>query len=175
MSLDPRPLYERFDLTYVRERSWPYGLFRSISFVAVIGVSIYLTAVWWTGDRRAYSSGEISEPHALIAEHCERCHQPNLDRPGYWLPASDSACLRCHIAPAHPDPHGLMFASSDPLPAASRLAPVQMAANCVACHVEHRGRDYDLKRVPDTFCVQCHRDLQVYTARVSNAVGEVAP
>lgn len=172
MADDPRPLSERFDLRYVQRRSWPYAQVRWLSFAAIIAGAAYLAASWWLGDQRAFSSGDLSEPHALFADHCDQCHQPDPDRSGYWLPASDAACLRCHSAPAHPDPHARLY-SAGPVRVGDRLADAAMAGNCAACHVEHRGRDHDLSRVDDRFCVQCHRDLRAYAA-AANPAGEGA-
>ena len=46
--------------------------------------------------------------------------------------------------------------------APGRLGTVVMSGNCADCHVEHKGRDHDLNRMDDRFCVQCHGDLKSY-------------
>ncbi|MCE9592130.1 MAG: hypothetical protein K8S99_16620 [Planctomycetes bacterium] len=158
---DPRPLSERFDLTYVRRRLWPYNWTRWLSISLAIAAGTYLAVASLMHDKRVYSAGEISHAHAMFTQRCDTCHQPDRTaRTRYWLPAADTACLKCHDAGQHPDPHAALYAGQ-PL-FRDRLAPVVMSSNCAACHTEHKGADHNLKTVADSFCVQCHGDLDAY-------------
>lgn len=165
---DRRPLSERFDLRYVRGRLWPYNWMRWLSFTLALAAGIYLAAVTLMGDRRVYSSGELTHAHAMFENRCEVCHQPDAhgESNGYWLPAADAACLKCHQAPTHSDPHADLYAGERGQ-VHDRLAPVLMSSNCAACHIEHRGRDHNLNAVDDRYCVQCHGDLDAYSARAA--------
>lgn len=173
MPLDPRPLSQRFDLTYVRRRQWPYNWMLAVSLVLAMSAGAYLALLSIRGDQRIHSPGDLARVHAMINDNCAACHQPDPDRHGYWLPVSDSACLRCHLAAAHPDPHGRRFLGGL-REVSDRLAPIQMSSQCAACHTEHRGRDALLTRVGDQTCVQCHSDLQAYAATPAGAYAEAA-
>jgi hypothetical protein len=153
---DPRPLSERFDLRYVRARSWPdvWTVRLSLLASAIAGLMMLVASM---GNSDPFSPGPVTGFHAMFEHDCRSCHQPDPQRSGYWLPASDAACLKCHKAAAHEPPafHAAMAKSS---PSGTDPATL-MASNCVACHVEHQGREQDISRVRDRACVQCHADL----------------
>ncbi len=157
---DPTPLSQRFDLAYVHRRWWPWrwGLWLS----AVLGAAAIAWAAYAlaTGDDRAFTSGAVSRAHSFIANDCAACHQPDPQRSGYWLPASDAACLSCHVAASHADWHAL----HPPLPHATgqSLGATMVSSDCAACHMEHRGADHDLTRLDDRLCVQCHGQLDSF-------------
>jgi len=158
---DPRPLSERFDLTYVRHRTWPNNLARWASFALVLAVGGVLAVLALRRDNRIYTAGTLTTAHAMFGDDCRQCHLPDPSRSGYWLPPSDKACLQCHTAAAHPDPHQATLAGElHAVP--GQLGKVVMSGNCADCHVEHKGRDHDLNRIDDRFCVQCHGDLKSY-------------
>lgn len=158
---DPRPLSERFDLGYVHRRLWPHNAVRWLSVLLVVPATLYLATMLIVGDQRVYSSGPLTHAHAMFENDCAKCHQADAHRSGYWLPTTDAACLSCHDAGTHPDPHAGLFAGSAAA-AGSGLTPMVMSGQCAACHVEHRGRDVDLTRIADTHCVQCHGNLEQY-------------
>ncbi len=149
---DPRPLSERFDLRYVRARSWPesWTVRLSLATVALAAVLLLFASL---GNSDPFSPGPVTGFHAMIEHDCRSCHQPDPQRSGYWLPASDAACMKCHKAPAHEPPafHAAMSPGVDP--------STIMSSNCVTCHVEHQGRQHDISRVSDRACVHCHADL----------------
>jgi hypothetical protein len=35
-----------------------------------------------------------------------------------------------------------------------------MTPNCGVCHTDHKGADFDIKRVADSHCTRCHKDLE---------------
>jgi predicted CXXCH cytochrome family protein len=153
---DPRPLSERFDLTYVRRRQLSDRWTRPLSLAAVILVVAVAGAVMMQGDFRAFSSGPLTQAHAMFADDCGKCHAPDPDRSGYWLPARDELCLNCHVAPLH-NPHQSMFVG---LARPVGTEQVVMSSNCSTCHVEHLGAEADLSAVSDATCVRCHADLE---------------
>lgn len=173
MALDPRPLSERFDLTYVQRRRWPYGTNRWVSLLLVFAVGGYVAYMTLRGDHRIYNSGSLIHAHAMFGADCTRCHESDPNANGFWLPVRDEACLQCHVAPAHPDPHGGMFAGS-PASVSDRLGTVIMASNCASCHVEHRGAEHSLTALPDDYCIACHRDLDAYTRAAAINAGKGA-
>lgn len=157
---DRRPFHQRFDLNYVKHRSAPWRQLRVAGGVFFLAAGACLAAMSVMGERRIYSSGEMTHAHAMFGHDCAACHQPDPQRgKGYWLPVRDEACLGCHSAEAHhPDRTqsqfvGMMMHLSD------RSGAASMARQCSSCHLEHRGPDHDLNRVPDRFCTQCHADL----------------
>ena len=102
-----------------------------------------LALVWigWHGfarDSRVYSSGRMSEAHAVLEGECAACHVQTVG--AFSAKASDSACLSCHDGPMH---H-----------AAQKNAP-----GCVTCHTEHRGR-VNIVAAKNESCAQCHGDLK---------------
>ncbi len=156
--IDPRPLHERFDLTYVRRRQWPARWVVPMSVVLALGIGGVLAWMTWRGDQRLYTSGPLTTVHAMFGHDCGQCHQPDPARSGYWLPVTDAACLKCHTATAH-HPFAQDAAVQATMNVSDRLGAHPMAQNCTACHSEHRGQNFDLQRVPDPTCVACHGQL----------------
>src|SRR5258708_36545918 len=74
-------------------------------------------------DNRVYSSGRLSEAHAVLEKQCAACHV--LQAGEFSANAADSACLACHDGPEH---HPEATAGNAP-----RLS-------CGEWHAEHRGR-----------------------------------
>src|SRR5207249_4993034 len=68
---------------------------------------------------------------------------------------SDVACLNCHDAGRH---HPMARLNPGD-PSKPQLTSASGASNCVACHVEHRGREALAAANDDGLCVQCHKDL----------------
>lgn len=164
---DPRPLSERFDLTYVRRPQlsdrWTRPL--SVAFIAIIVV--IFGGLMLQGDLRAYSSGPLTTAHAMFADDCGKCHAPDPDRSGYWLPARDELCLNCHVAPLHNLHQSMFVGHAHPV----GTEQIVMSSECSVCHVEHRGKHADLSAVHDATCVRCHEDLQRWGWSDQRAVG----
>jgi transcription elongation factor Elf1 len=103
----------------------------------------FLALVWiawrgFSGDHSVYSSGRLSQAHAVLEKQCAACHVQQAD--AFSAKAADGACLDCHDGPAH--------------------HPSQVAApDCSTCHTEHRGR-IDLSLASDQACAACHADLK---------------
>ncbi|HVH50293.1 MAG TPA: hypothetical protein VM781_01405, partial [Candidatus Bathyarchaeia archaeon] len=105
-------------------------------------------ALMWIGvhffehDHRVYSSGRLSQAHAVLEKECAECHVQQTG--GFSAAAADSACLACHDGPPH------------------HATNVNVKLACAECHAEHRGRA-GLAAVSDRTCARCHANLQAAT------------
>jgi len=107
--------------------------------------------------KTAFQSGPLSHSHGSFNNACAQCHTEPfapaarliLSNSNFYS-VSDASCVKCHNAGIH------------------HLAE-QFQPSCASCHKEHQG-ERDLKRVPDSECLQCHKDLQ----RADNAPPQVA-
>lgn len=136
-----KKLAQRIDLNYFK-RPTPFK--RAKRWLSVL---VPLLAVGWIAcrgivrDSRVYSSGRLSEPHAVFERQCTACHAEKVGE--FSSKATDSACLACHDGPMH---HENEIASAVP--------------NCSTCHREHRG-SVNLSAVSTAGCVKCHGSLKV--------------
>jgi len=89
-------------------------------------------------DARVYSSGRLSEAHAILENECAACHLQTAG--AFSAKAENSACLGCHDGPVH---H-----------AAQTATPA-----CATCHIEHRGR-INIAAASNQACAACHGDLR---------------
>src|SRR5262245_27124400 len=129
---------QRIDLNYFKR---PTPLKRAKLWLAILAPAIALVWIGWHflgGDQRVYSSGRLSEAHAVLEKQCAVCHVRAASE--FSAKAADSACLACHDGPPH------HTSSSN-----TRLA-------CALCHSEHRGR-VSLVATTNQSCAQCHGDL----------------
>jgi hypothetical protein len=135
-----KKLAQRIDLNYFK-RPTPYK--RAKLWLTVLIPLLALGWIVWRGisrDSRVYSSGRLSEPHAVLEKQCVICH---LQKAGeFSSKAADGACLACHDGPIHHE-NDLKAA----VPA------------CTACHVEHRGR-INLRAASNQSCAECHGNLR---------------
>jgi hypothetical protein len=134
---------QRIDLNYFK-RPTPFK--RAKLWLAILAPVIALA---WLGfqffarDSRAYSSGRLSEAHAVLEKQCAACHVQQAG--GFSAVAADSACLACHDGPLH---HTASVVANAPKVA------------CAECHTEHRGR-IKLAATRNQVCAQCHGALAV--------------
>jgi hypothetical protein len=136
-----KKLAQRIDLNYFK-RPTPYK--RAKLWLCVVVPLLALAWIAWRGffhDSRVYSSGRMSEPHAVLETQCAACH---VQRAGeFSASALDSACLRCHDGPVH---HENQVKAQVP--------------QCATCHTEHRGR-VNINAASNQACAECHDDLHV--------------
>jgi hypothetical protein len=132
-----KKLAQRIDLNYFKR---PTPLKRAKLWISLLLPLLALAWIAWrgfSGDRRVYSSGRMSEPHAVLEKECEACHVQQAG--AFSAKAADNACLGCHDGPTH---HAAQIA----------------APNCATCHVEHRGR-IRLTATSNQACAECHAHL----------------
>ena len=133
-----KKLAQRIDLNYFKR---PTGLKRAKFWLSVGLPAIALVWIGWHGfsrDSRVYSSGRMSEAHAVFEADCAACHVQTAGM--FSAKASDAACLACHDGPVH-------------------HAEQTNALSCATCHTEHRGRG-NLVAAKNESCAECHGDLK---------------
>jgi len=149
-----KKLAQRIDLNYFKR---PTPLKRAKLWLSLLLPLLALLWIGWrgfSGDHRVYSSGRMSQPHAVLEKECAACH---LKQAGsFSARAADNACLACHDGPMH---H-----------AARTEAP-----NCATCHLEHRGR-IRLTATSNEACAECHAHLDSVdgTSHYANQIRSLA-
>jgi len=149
-----KKLAQRIDLNYFKR---PTPLKRAKLFLSIVAPAIALAWIAWlvfAKDTRVYSSGRMSEAHAVLANNCAACH---VQKAGVFeQKAADSACLACHDGPIH------------------HHAAIKKVS-CSECHDEHRGR-VNLLAASNANCTQCHSDLKAAggTSNYANAIESFA-
>jgi hypothetical protein len=142
-----KKLAQRVDLNYFKR---PTAFKRAKFWLCVLVPVLAVAWIAWRGfsrDSRVYSSGRMSEAHAVFERQCAACH---IEKAGEFSSiAGDSACLACHDGPIH---HENEVASAVPA--------------CATCHMEHRGR-IDLDAVSNQNCAECHENLRVASGNTS--------
>jgi hypothetical protein len=133
-----KKLAQRIDLNYFKR---PTTLKRAKFWLSAGLPAFALIWIAWHGfarDSRVYSSGRMSEAHAVLEAQCAACHVKTAG--AFSAKASDAACLSCHDGPMH---HATQTKTPD----------------CSACHTEHRGR-VNIVAAKNQSCAECHGDLK---------------
>jgi hypothetical protein len=133
-----KKLAQRIDLNYFKR---PTPLKRAkfwLSLALPVIALVWIVAHFAARDSRVYSSGRLSEPHAVFETQCAACHMQTAGN--FSAKAENSACLACHDGPIH-------HAEQTRMP------------DCAECHVEHRGK-INLSAASNQSCAQCHSDLR---------------
>jgi hypothetical protein len=133
-----KKLAQRIDLNYFKR---PTPLKRAKFRLSLL---LPLLALVWIGERtlrrdsRVYSSGRMSETHAVLEKACTTCH---VQKEGaFSAKAADAACRACHDGPIH------------------HASPAK-SLECSTCHSEHRGR-VNIRAASNQSCAECHADLK---------------
>ncbi|MGB8473958.1 MAG: hypothetical protein WCE61_07745 [Candidatus Acidiferrum sp.] len=135
-----KKLAQRIDLNYFKR---PTPLKRAKFWLSVAIPALAVVWVAWLGfsrDTRVYSSGRMSEAHAVLEAQCAACHVKTAGT--FSARASDAACLSCHDGPIH-------------------HAKQMRTVGCAECHTEHRGR-VNIVAASNASCAQCHGDLRAH-------------
>jgi hypothetical protein len=133
-----KKLAQRIDLNYFKR---PTPLKRAKLWLSLL---LPLLAVLWISwyafhkDASVYSSGRMSEPHAILEKECAACHVQKASV--FSAKPDNQACLACHDGPNH---HDSQVTTPD----------------CASCHTEHRGR-INIAAVSEKSCAECHGDLR---------------
>jgi hypothetical protein len=149
-----KKLAQRIDLNYFK-RPTAYKRARLwLSLLATLLALLWIAGRTALKDHRVYSSGRLSEAHAVLERECAACHVQTAGV--FSAKAEDSACLACHDGPPH---H------------ASQTQP----PHCAECHSEHRGH-INLRAASNQSCAECHGDLHTAggTSNYANAIHTLA-
>jgi hypothetical protein len=136
--------------------------------------------------RKWINPGELTNSHATSTAKCSDCHSLDvgnhlviaaLRSTGKRARADSALCLNCHTLGDRPlNSHGVgpaalvgldeklrKQAHSTSSPVLLRISrklsgfdPHSAETDCIACHQEHHGRGFDLKRVSNSQCQTCH-------------------
>ena len=115
----------------------------------LIGIIVLVNLGLGAGDLVA--RGTLSSAHAVLGTRCAECHTP-------FEGVSTRACSSCHerfddAVGAYTFNAHYVYASGDRTRAFGREDEV----TCAACHLEHEGREADLRAgFPDAVCASCH-------------------
>ncbi len=135
-----KKLAQRIDLNYFKR---PTPLKRAKFWLSLLLPLLALVWIAWrgfSGDHRVYSSGRMSEAHAILEKECATCHVQQAG--AFSARAADSACLACHDGPVH---HPVSIVGRKEL-------------RCAECHTEHRGR-VNISAASNQSCAECHSEL----------------
>ena len=141
-----KKLAQRIDLNYFKR---PTPLKQAKFWLSLLLPLLALVWIAWrgfSGDHRVYSSGGMSEPHAVLEKECAACHIRQAG--AFSSTTEDNACLGCHDGPIHHESNHTL--------------------DCATCHTEHRGR-VNLSAVSSESCALCHERLVTTTwGHISN-------
>jgi predicted CXXCH cytochrome family protein len=149
----------RVDARYI-ERPSPLARWRRwLTMLSFIGFGAWAAWVAWSqfrrnADERMFNPGPVALVHARFEHDCRACHASGSGGT-FERRVTDAACLKCHDAGRH---HPMARLNPGD-PSKPQLTSAAGAMNCVACHVEHRGREALAATADDRLCVQCHGDL----------------
>lgn len=107
-----------------------------LSAVVVLAVAVVTLYSATAGSNRIFMNGGLSIKHAALSKSCESCHT-------VWDRVTDNSCLQCHQAAAK----HLSDAVS------SQIKTVR----CYNCHMEHNGREHNLRAARNSSCQKCHK------------------
>jgi hypothetical protein len=155
-----KTLVQRVDMHYFKYahplRQWKTWLMAAAVGLAVVWIAYAAVA----GDEEIYSSGPVSEAHAVIGQQCNVCH---LQQTGVFREhVTVEACIACHDGPIH-----------------SLREVAAQTPDCGTCHVEHKDI-LRLAQTDDKNCTECHSDLKVRSgqpevaARISSLQDHIA-
>lgn len=110
-----------------------------LSAVAVLAVAVVTLYSANAGSNRIFMNGGLSMKHAGLSKSCESCHTS-------WSRVADNSCMQCHQAARH-------LSAAGSLQAADFFKDLR----CYACHMEHNGREHNLRAVKNSSCCNCHK------------------
>jgi hypothetical protein len=142
-----KALAQRIDLNYFK-RPHPFRRLKLVLSIAVpAAVLLWLGGNAAGGSKAPYSSGPVAASHQVFGDKCERCHVTQAR--AFRAHVTDNMCVSCHDAPQH-------------------KSNQTFTPTCASCHVEHRGA-VRLAATANRDCLQCHRDLNTTTGRLTIA------
>ena len=177
---ETKAIASRIDIQYHAQPHWFRWWRRVMVLLALLGTGAWAAYVLAGRNERVLNPGRLAVAHAMLDNNCAACHD-HAGKGGFLKTVSDSACLACHTATASHHPLADLNPSQPSRAHLTSLTHPKMAADCAACHVEHRSHAL-LKGTDDRLCVQCHGDLNSHVtegskldARLANVVTSFAP
>jgi hypothetical protein len=111
------------------------------SIIVILGLTIFFVVPLSSSQKRAWTSGPISNAHKLIEADCKKCHATPFVR------VQDKECLACHNLTEHAK--GIENFSSK---------HANLSLRCAECHMEHNGDNALISR-DERFCTSCHATM----------------
>ena len=135
-----------------RRLSWA-GFIAAMVLFLILPIAQFLTPIdpsapktvrhWPAAFDIAWNSGEISNPHKIIASECGACHQ------AAFVKTQDAACLNCHRGVGHHVDRKQV------------TLPEIEQERCAHCHKEHQGPRGALAYASDqAICSDCHLNIR---------------
>jgi hypothetical protein len=132
-----KKLAQRIDLNYFKRPTLQKRARFWLSILLPLLALLWIGARTFSKDSRVYSSGHMSEPHAVLEKECAACH---IQQAGVFsAKATDTACLACHDGPVH-------------------HVTTMKTPECADCHTEHRGR-VNISAASSQSCAGCHSQI----------------
>jgi predicted CXXCH cytochrome family protein len=172
---ESKRIASRIDIRYIDRPNWFQWWRRWLVLSTLVGM------LFWTGwmihstnrggsAERLLNPGPVTAAHARFENACSTCHGLHNGSPAsgsFSKVVADEACLHCHDAGAHHPLADLHPGQSDAIHLTNRNSPTK-AANCVTCHIEHRGHETLVGR-DSRLCLQCHQELSAHIASIMTA------
>ena len=130
--------------------------------IAILGVLFLIALMAVFADRKPGSvmtaminPGELSSTHSgfPVSDRCENCHAPHDESAADWFLSAfkhedlTPNCVQCHKMPGpNQAPHNRIFGNEKD----------ERIVECKSCHQEHKGAEFDISRVSDQMCSNCH-------------------
>jgi hypothetical protein len=106
----------------------------AVAVAAIAGMAFYAS---YAGGFKPFMNGQLSSKHSELEKDCANCHEP-------WKGVSDKACANCH----GDKKHALKTKAGHEGP---------NVTGCFSCHLEHKGRFWNLRHVEGDKCRTCHK------------------
>ncbi len=140
---------------------WRTRLSIGLPLAVVAGL---LAWFYWPGkvltDPRSH--GTVTHAHSSINNNCAQCHQ-SLDNGLFDIHErwTTLKCTECHLGTNFVADGGRIEETKVYAPHALKLSAKDFKSqeNCAACHHDHKGENFALSKVPDSTCMNCHKNL----------------
>lgn len=155
-------------------RPWPRGYMFTFGAILFL-VAVAAVLVW----ERAYVPGPTSIPHAFKEESLADQSPQVLSRLCVKVIANslvENKCSSCHAGTGSMQTQCINCHQTEHFNPSIIVAHQKAHVECVDCHTEHKGLNFQLGAVSRSTCVDCHRSNPVHPkAKKSNGKPLEAP